>query len=98
MALISGVKTYTTTVVIVGASGDGTAVAAKFNGIVIAGVSDTAATAVDASGTVTVTWPATAVRVADAQALTAVANILAADTALTAPISVTASTKVVLPA
>lgn len=98
MALISGTVAYQTTVVITGASGDGAAVAAKFSGIVIPGVSPTAATATDASGVVTITWPAATIRVADMQALTAVTNIMAADTALTAPITIVAKTQAVLAA
>lgn len=98
MAVISGTIVYQTVVVITGASGDGAAVAAKFNGIVIPGVSDTAATAANSSGVVTITWPATAVRVADELALTAVTNIMARDTSLTAPITIEAGTRTVLAA
>lgn len=98
MAVISGTATYVTTVLITGASGDGAAVAAKFNGIIIPGVSPAAATAANASGVVTVTWPATTIRVANQLALTAVLNILAADTSLTAPITVSVMTTGVLAA
>jgi nickel-dependent lactate racemase len=79
-------------VTVVGASGDGAAVAAKFSGIVIPGISNTAAVATNSSGTVTITWPNTGVRVGDDLAKLIVANILNADTTLTSPITVNVAT------
>lgn len=92
MTAIAGTVAYWTVVTIVGASGDGTAVAAKFNGIVFPGISNTAATATNSSGTVTVTWPNTGVRVGDELAQDLVARVLAADTTLTSPVTVNVST------
>lgn len=98
MSAISGTVTWQTIVTIVGDSGDGAAVAAYFSGIVIPAVSNTAATATNSSGTVTVTWPNTAVRVADRLAQTAIVNLLATHTSLTAPITVNVATTAVLAA
>lgn len=98
MTAISGTVTWQTIVTIVGDSGDGAAVAAYFNGIVIPGISDTAATATNASGTVTVTWPNSSVRVANGLAQTVIANFMATHTTLTAPITINVATTAVLAA
>lgn len=90
MSTISGTFSYRTNITITAASsGDGDTVAAMFNGIVIPGVSNTAAVATNASGVVTLYWPATAVREGDPVALNTVFAMIAANTALTSPISAT---------
>lgn|SRR5678815_5719671 len=93
MALISGTQTYYTTVIVTAASsGDGDTIAAKFNGIVIPGISPTAAVATNASGTVTILFTATAVRAGNQVVQGLVANIIAADLTLTSPITVSGAT------
>ena len=93
MSTNSGTVTHKTVVTITGNSSDGAAVAAMFNGIVIPGVSATAPTAANASGVVTVIWADTGVRVGDNIARDIVVAMLAADTALTAPVTVTATSE-----
>lgn len=89
MTAIAGTVAYWTVVTVTAASGDGAAIAAKFSGVDIPGVSTTtAAVATNASGVVTITWPQTVVRCSNEQAQTIIANILAADTTLTSPITV----------
>lgn len=95
MTALAGTISYTTTVVLTAASsGDGATIAAAFNGQIIAPVSvSTTATAVNNSGTVTITWPSLNVRAGDSSVLTAVLNIIAGMTSLTSPVSaVTVST------
>ena len=95
MALISGTKTYQTAVTVVAASsGDGDTIVLKFNGLVIAPVSATAAVAANASGTVTIYWPATGILMGNALVLDKVVNIIAADTTLTSPITATVASRV----
>jgi hypothetical protein len=98
MSTISGTVTWQTIVTIVGDSGDGAAVAAYFNGIVVPAVSNTAATATNSSGTVTVTWPNTTVLAADRLVQTTIVNFLKSHTSLTAPITVSVATVAVLAA
>ncbi len=93
MATISGTITHKTVVTIIAGAGNGAAVAAKFNGIVIPGVSAVAATATAATDTVTVIWADTGVRVGDNIARDIVVSMLAADTTLNAPIMVTATSE-----
>lgn len=93
MTAIAGTVVYRTTVTTVAASsGDGDTIAAKFSGIVIPGVSNTAAVSTNASGTVTTYWPQTAMRCSDGEALNIVQTIIAADTSLTSPITSTVAT------
>jgi lysophospholipid acyltransferase (LPLAT)-like uncharacterized protein len=97
MALISGTVTYQAVVTVVCASsGDGDLVAAMFSGMTIGAVSGSAATASNASGTVTITWADSAIRVGDGIVLTTVANLIAANTALTSPVSITNTTRAYL--
>ena len=91
MTAITGTVAYRTVVTVVAASGDGAAIAAKFNGVVIAAVSPVAATAANSSGTVTITWADATISAADGIAQMVVTNMLAADTTLTSPITVTAT-------
>lgn len=96
MTAISGTTAYRTVVTVVAASsGNGDTIAAKFNGIVIPGVSSTAAVATNASGTVTIYWPQTgsSPREADRMVLDTVMNIIAADTSLTSPIDISVATQ-----
>jgi len=93
MTAITGTIVYNTVVTVVAASGDGAAIAAKFNGVVIPGVSGTAAVAANSSGTVTITWAGTTVRVGDELARTVVTTMLAADTSLTSPITISSATQ-----
>jgi hypothetical protein len=90
LTAISGTGSFRTTITIVAAtSGDGDTVAAMFNGIVIPGISNTAAVATNSSGTVTLYWPATAVLEGDQSVLTDAWAMISANTALTSPISAT---------
>lgn len=98
MALISGAVVFQTVVTVVADSGNGAAIAAKFNGIVIGGVSPVAAVATNASGTVTITWAQSTAIASDELALNVVTNMLATDLTLTAPITITAGTRTVLAA
>lgn len=94
MTDIAGTVVYRTTVTVVAASsGNGDTIAAMFNGVTVAGVSTTAAaTAANASGTVTIYWPQTDVRAGNSTVLDIVSGMIAADTALTSPITATAAT------
>jgi hypothetical protein len=92
MSTISGTATWQTVVTAVCDSGDGAAVAAYFNGVVIPGVSGTAATATNSSGTVTISWPNSAVRAADRLVQTIVGDLIRAHTSLTAPIPISVAT------
>lgn len=92
MTAITGDVAYTTTVTVVAASGDGTTIAAMFNGITFPQVSGAAATATNNSGTVTITWPSEDMVAGDNIALTVVTNTLAADTSLTSPITTSVTT------
>jgi phage/plasmid primase-like uncharacterized protein len=92
MATISGTVGANTVITVVGASGDGANVAAKFNGVTFKSISNTAATATNSSGTVTITWPSSSMLCSDAAARQFVTNTLAADTSLTSPITVSAAT------
>jgi hypothetical protein len=99
MSAISGTATWRTVVTVVAASsGDGDTIAAKFNGLPILSVSDTNATATNASGTVTIYWPQTTIRAADRLVQSIVTDVIRADTSLTAPISITVATTAVLAA
>lgn len=90
MTAISGSYSYRTTITVVAASsGDGDLVAAMFSGIVIEGVSSTAAVATNSSGTVTIYWPAANVRCGDATVLNIAFAEIAANTALTSPVTAT---------
>jgi hypothetical protein len=90
MSTIAGTVVYRTTVTVVAASsGDGDTIAAKFSGIVIPAVSASAATATNASGTVTIYWPQTGTRVGNAIALGTTMSMIAADTSLTSPVTAT---------
>lgn len=94
MTAISGTVTYKTVVTVVAASsGDGDTIAAMFSGIVVAAISNTAATASNSSGTVTITWPDSSIRVGNGIVLTTVTNMIGANTSLTSPITVTATTQ-----
>jgi hypothetical protein len=99
MSTISGTATWETIATVVAASsGDGDTIAAYFSGVVIPGISNTAATATNATGTVTISWPNSGVRVADNLAKTIVTNLIASHTALTAPISINVATTPILAA
>jgi hypothetical protein len=89
MATIAGTASYLRTVYVTAASsGDGDSIAAAFNGITIPGVDIVGpATAANASGVVTITWPETAVRCGNELVLNAVTNLIAAMSALTTPVT-----------
>lgn len=92
MTAISGTVTANTVVTVVAASsGNGDTIAAIFNGITFRSISNTACVATNASGTVTIYWPASSVLAADAQVLQFVANEIAAVTSLTSPITINVS-------
>lgn len=93
MTAITGTVAYNCVVTVVAASGDGAAIAAKFNGIVVPAVSGVAPTATNNSGTVTITWADASIQVADGIARSVVTNMLSADTTLTSPITVSVSTQ-----
>lgn len=93
MTAIAGTVVYRTTVTVVAASsGDGDLIAALFSGVVIAGISNTAATATNASGTVTIWWPQTTTRAGNSLVLNIVSLIIAADTVLVSPVTATVAT------
>jgi hypothetical protein len=94
MTAISGTVTFRTTVTIVAASsGDGDTIAAMFNGVIIPQVNTaTAATATNASGTVTLYWPQTTTRGGNQWVHNVVATMIAAVTTLTSPITTTVAT------
>lgn len=92
MTAISGTVTANTVVTAVAASsGNGDTIAAIFNGIIFRSVSNTACVATNASGTVTIYWPASGLLMADQQILQFVANEIAAVTSLTSPITLNVS-------
>lgn len=93
MTAITGVVSANTVVTVVADSGNGAAIAAQFSGIVFPSISNTAATATNASGTVTITWPSSGMLVADAQARQFVTNLVGAVTTYTSPITVTSGTQ-----
>jgi hypothetical protein len=93
MAVISGTVARKMVITIVGASGDGAVIAAKFNNVVVPGISPAAATATNATTTTTVIWADTGIRVGNAIANDIVTRMLAADLTLTAPITVTATSQ-----
>lgn len=95
MALVAGTKTYQTVVTVVAASsGDGDLVAAMFNSVVIPRVSATAPTAVNASGTVPIVWGQSTILEQNQSVLDVVASLIAANTALTAPVTMTVANRV----
>lgn len=89
MAALAGTISYLTTVTLTASSGgDATTIAGMFNGITIPGIDIIgAATASAASTTVTITWPASAVRIGQDAVLNAVAAIIAPNSALTSPVT-----------
>lgn len=90
MTAITGTPTLNTVVTVVAASsGNGDTIAAMFNGIKIGGVSNTAAVATNASGTVTIYWPESGVRTGNSLTRSIVAGIIGANTSLTSPITIT---------
>lgn len=93
MTAITGTISANTVVTVVAASGDGATIAATFNGIVFPSISNTAATATNSSGTVTITWPSSSMLCADGIAGQFVTNVLGANTSLTSPITVSAATQ-----
>ncbi len=93
MTAITGTVSAQTVVTVVAASGDGATIAAMFNGITFTSISTSAATATNNSGTVTITWPSANMLCADGEARQFVTNMLAADTALTSPITITSTTQ-----
>ena len=94
MTAIAGTVVYNTVVTVTAASsGDATTIAGLFNGVLIAAVSaTTTATAAHNSTTATVSWPQTAVRAGNSTVLDVISNMIAADTSLTSPISITVAT------
>ena len=93
MTAIAGTVVYRTTVTVVAASsGDGDTIAALFNGLVFNSISTSACTATNSSGTVTIYWPQTTTRAGNSLVLGTVSGIIAADTALTSPITATVAT------
>lgn len=93
MATITGAVAGKTVVTVVAASGDGANIAATFNGISFPSIASAVATATNNSGTVTITWPSANMLVDDDLARDFVTRKLAANTALTSPITVTATTQ-----
>lgn len=95
MTAISGSVVYRTTVTAVAASSDdGDTIAAMFDSIIVAGVSTTtAATAANSSGTVTIYWPQADVRAGNGTVQNIVASMIAADTSLTSPVTVSVATQ-----
>jgi hypothetical protein len=90
MSTIAGTVVNRATVTTVAASsGDGDTIAAMFSGIVIPGISNTAGVSTNSSGTVTTYWPQSVLRCSDQEMFAIVAGIIAADTALTSPITST---------
>lgn len=90
MSTIAGTVVLRTTITTVAASsGDGDTIAAMFSGIVVPGISTTAGVSTNATGTVTTYWPQTVLRCSDQEAFAIVTAIIAADTALTSPITST---------
>lgn len=93
MTAIAGTVVNRTTVTVVAASsGDGDIIAAMFSAVVIAGVSNTAAVATNASGTVTIYWPQSTTRAGNSIVLNIVSTIIAANTALVSPVTATVAT------
>lgn len=93
MTAIAGTVVNRTTVTVVAASsGDGDIIAAMFSAVVIAGVSNTAAVATNASGTVTIYWPQSTTRAGNSIVLNTVSTIIAANTALVSPVTATVAT------
>lgn len=93
MTAISGtVVNRTTCTVVAASSGDGDTIAAIFSGVVIVGISNTAAVATNSGGTVTIYWPQSGVRAGNLIVLTVVSNLIAAVTTLTSPITVSVGT------
>lgn len=90
MTAIANTGVNTTRVIIVGDSGDGATVAALFNGIIHEAVSHTAAVAANSSGTVTVTWAESGVKMGIESVLDYVRSKVAAVTTLTSPITISA--------
>lgn len=93
MATITGTVSANTVITVVAASADGATIAADFNGITFPSISNTAATATNVSGTVTITWPSSSMLCGDALARQFVTNVLAANTALTSPITISSATQ-----
>lgn len=94
MTAISGTVSANTVITVVAASsGNGDTIAAKFSAIVFPSISTSAATATNSSGTVTITWPSTSMLCADAMARQFVTNVIAADTSLTSPITISSATQ-----
>jgi hypothetical protein len=92
-AILNAVNYRTTVTVVAASSGDGDTIALKFNGVIIPAVSNTAAVATNASGTVTIYWqPQSGVRGGNGLVLNTVSAMIAADTSLTSPISVSVAT------
>jgi hypothetical protein len=93
LSTITGTVSANTVITVVAASGDGATIAAVFSGIVFPSISNTAATATNSSGTVTITWPSSGMLCGDVIARQFVTNLLAANTALTSPITITSATQ-----
>jgi len=89
MTAISGTATLNTVVTVVAASsGNGDTIAAMFNGVVIRPISNTAAVATNASGTVTISWLESGVLTGNSLTRSVVAKIIGANTSLTSPITI----------
>lgn len=86
-AIVPTISYRVTATVVAATSGDGDTIAAAFNGLTIGGVDVAgAATATNASGTVTIWWPASAVRAGNDLILNQVTNIISGISTLTSPV------------
>jgi hypothetical protein len=97
MSTVAGTVTYNTVVTVTAASGgDATTIAGMFNGIVIPEISNSAPVAAAVSSVVTITWPQLNIRAGNGIVRNVVANLIAANHALTAPVLVVEATSVTI--
>jgi hypothetical protein len=93
MATITGAIAYNSVVTVTAASsGDATAIAAIFNGVIFPSISNTAAVAAAVSTAVTITWPGATTLTGEANLRQDVTTILSTVLTLTSPVSITAAT------
>jgi hypothetical protein len=95
VATLTDTVTYNTVVTVTAASGgDATTIAGMFNGIAVPAISPTAPVASASGSVVTITWPQSNIRAGNGIVRNEVANLIAANHALTAPVLVTEATSV----